>query len=39
MYETYIKFILNPFYQLDTPIKSSTFEKKAQVFGKKYLVS
>lgn len=39
MYETYIKLTLNPFYQINSPIKSPAFEKKAQIYGKKYLCS
>uniref|UniRef100_A0A336LU60 CSON004667 protein n=1 Tax=Culicoides sonorensis TaxID=179676 RepID=A0A336LU60_CULSO len=39
MYETYIKYSMNPFYTPNTPIKSTTFEKKAQVYGKKFLTS
>ena len=37
MYETYIKWIMNPFYELNTPIKSQAFEKKAQMYGRKFL--
>lgn len=37
MYETYIKLSLNPFYKINTTIKSTQFEKKAQIAGKKYL--
>lgn len=37
IYEAYIKHIMNPFYEIDTPIKSAAFEKKVQMFGKKYL--
>uniref|UniRef100_A0A1B0DF61 Uncharacterized protein n=1 Tax=Phlebotomus papatasi TaxID=29031 RepID=A0A1B0DF61_PHLPP len=39
MYETYIKYSMNPFYTKNTPIRSATFDKKAQLFGRKYLVS
>uniref|UniRef100_A0A1L8DVV1 Putative trapp 20 k subunit n=2 Tax=Nyssomyia neivai TaxID=330878 RepID=A0A1L8DVV1_9DIPT len=39
MYETYIKHSMNPFYAKNTTIRSATFEKKAQLFGRKYLVS
>ena len=39
MYETYIKHLMNPFYAPNTVIKSPTFEKKAQMYGKKYLIS
>ncbi|CAL7933198.1 trafficking protein particle complex subunit 2 isoform X2 [Xylocopa sonorina] len=39
MYEMYIKYSMNPFYKLNTPIKSIGFEKKAQLYGRKYLSS
>lgn len=39
IYETYLKHLLNPFYVINSPIKSTMFEKKAQHFGKKFLVS
>ncbi|XP_055843845.1 probable trafficking protein particle complex subunit 2 [Episyrphus balteatus] len=39
MYETYIKHSMNSFYKINTPIKSPMFEKKAQLFGRKYLLS
>lgn len=39
MYETYIKHSMNPFYQVNTPIKSQAFEGKAQHLGRKFLVS
>ena len=37
MYETYIKWLMNPFYELNTPIKSQAFENKAQFYGRKFL--
>lgn len=37
MYEAYIKYSLNPFYKENSLIKSATFDKKSQMFGKKYL--
>ena len=37
MYETYIKQIMNPFYAINSPIKSVAFEKKAQFYGRKFL--
>lgn len=39
IYEMYIKHSMNPFYTKDSAIKSPMFEKKAQMFGRKYLVS
>ena len=39
MYETYIKQVMNPFYEINAPIKSHAFEKKAQFFGRKFLTS
>lgn len=39
IYEAYIKHSLNPFYEENTVIKSAAFEKKAQLYGKKYLSS
>ncbi|XP_018571776.1 probable trafficking protein particle complex subunit 2 [Anoplophora glabripennis] len=37
IYEVYIKHLMNPFYEEDAPIKSLAFEKKVQLYGKKYL--
>jgi len=39
IYEMYIKHSMNPFYTKDSAIKSPMFEKKAQLFGRKHLVS
>uniref|UniRef100_A0A1A9UG22 Trafficking protein particle complex subunit 2 n=1 Tax=Glossina austeni TaxID=7395 RepID=A0A1A9UG22_GLOAU len=39
IYETYIKHAMNSFYKINTPIKSPTFEKKAHLYGRKYLLS
>jgi len=39
MYDTYIKHSMNAFYRINTPIKSPMFEKKSEIFGRKYLLS
>lgn len=39
IYETYVKHSINSFYKINTPIKSQMFEKKAQLYGRKYLLS
>jgi len=39
MYETYIKQVMNPFYEVNSPIKSQAFEKKSQFYGRKFLVN
>ncbi|XP_034950809.1 probable trafficking protein particle complex subunit 2 [Chelonus insularis] len=39
IYEMYIKYSMNPFYKLNTPINCVSFEKKAQLYGRKYLSS
>ncbi|PAV70223.1 hypothetical protein WR25_18708 [Diploscapter pachys] len=38
MYETYIKYSMNPFYTIGSAIKSPAFEQKALIYGRKYLV-
>ncbi|XP_013397452.1 trafficking protein particle complex subunit 2 [Lingula anatina] len=37
MYEAYVKYAMNPFYEPNTPVKSAAMDKKAQTLGKKYL--
>ncbi|CAK9298658.1 unnamed protein product [Gordionus sp. m RMFG-2023] len=37
IYEIYIKFMLNPFYEVNTPIISTSFEKKALSIARKHL--
>lgn len=39
MYETYIKYLMNPFYRQNTPIICPAFGRKAQLYGKKYLTA
>ena len=36
-YETYSKYMMNPFYEYNTRIQSAVFDRKIQNFGKKYL--
>lgn len=39
MYETYTKHALNPFYKPNSPIKSAAFERKAQLYVRKFLAN
>ncbi|KXS10695.1 Sedlin [Gonapodya prolifera JEL478] len=36
-HELFIKTLLNPFYELNAPITSPTFDTKVKALGKKYL--
>ncbi|CAJ0585856.1 unnamed protein product, partial [Mesorhabditis spiculigera] len=37
MYETFVKLSMNPFHELNAPIRSSNFEQKAVYYGRKFL--
>lgn len=36
IYENYIKYLLNPFYTANEPIKSEAFDKKVIISAKRY---
>lgn len=37
LYDLYCKFLLNPLFEHHTPIRSTVFDKKAQMLAKKFL--
>ncbi|XP_002737888.1 trafficking protein particle complex subunit 2-like [Saccoglossus kowalevskii] len=39
IYEIYVKHSMNPFYEPNTPVKSASFERKAQFYARKFLTS
>mmetsp|Transcript_7564 Transcript_7564/g.19579 ORF Transcript_7564/g.19579 Transcript_7564/m.19579 type:complete len:145 (-) Transcript_7564:412-846(-) len=39
VYDVYVKVLLNPFYEPNTPIKSNVFNQRVKVVGRKYLLN
>lgn len=37
VYELYVKLLLNPFYQFDTPILSPSFDQRIHALARRYL--
>lgn len=37
VYEAYVKLLLNPFYQYDTPIVSSSFDQRIHAIARRFL--
>jgi hypothetical protein len=37
VYELYVKFSMNPFYQYDTPIISAAFDTRVKAVARRYL--
>lgn len=37
VYELYVKFSMNPFYQYDTPISSAAFDTRVRAIARRYL--
>ena len=37
VYELYVKLLLNPFYQYDTPILSPSFDQRIRALARRYL--
>lgn len=38
VYELYLRAMLNPFYRLNTPIETPTFDTRVNALGKKFIV-